>query len=119
MRTSGLSADTGCAGEYARSGCSGSVPQAESTIQLRNAMAAAQKRRAVHVAVLPGAFMSMLATPLRTACDWTVAICSAESERKRFRAGIEEFDLELAVADGLRLPDQLIKARCAKRSVAL
>ena len=34
---------------------------------------------------------------------------SAERERKRFHARIETFDLELAIHDGRRLPDQLIE----------
>ncbi len=44
---------------------------------------------------------------------------SAERERTRFHARIETFDLELAIHDGRRLPDQLIEPRCGHSAVAL
>jgi non-heme chloroperoxidase len=44
---------------------------------------------------------------------------SPERERKRLDARIEELDLELAVGDGLRLPDQLIQPLPGQRAVAL
>src|ERR1700694_5816464 len=44
---------------------------------------------------------------------------SAERERKRLHARIEELDLELSVSDGVRLPDQLIQPLLGNRAVAL
>src|ERR1700730_13925682 len=46
-------------------------------------------------------------------------VTSAESERKGLHARIEEFDLELSISDGLRLPDELIHPRFGNRAVAL
>ena len=43
---------------------------------------------------------------------------SAERERERLHASIEELDLELSIADRSRLPDQLIQALFAGRAVA-
>ena len=44
---------------------------------------------------------------------------SAESERKSFHAGIGKLDLELAINDRLRLPDQLIQPLFCDRTAAL
>src|SRR5882762_1209968 len=44
---------------------------------------------------------------------------SAERERKRLHARIEELDLELSVSDGVRLSDQLIQPLFGNRAVAL
>src|SRR5438105_4363391 len=44
---------------------------------------------------------------------------SAERERERFDAGVEKLDLELAVADGAGLPDQLIEPLFSGCSVAI
>src|SRR5438445_4949360 len=44
---------------------------------------------------------------------------SAEREHKSLDSRIEEFDLELAIGDGFRLPDQLIKPLLGGRAVAL
>ena len=43
----------------------------------------------------------------------------AERERKSLHAGVGEFDLELAISDRLRLPDQLIQPRFYHRAAAL
>jgi hypothetical protein len=43
----------------------------------------------------------------------------AKGERKNLHARTEKLDLELAVGDGLRLPDQLIQTLFAHRAVAL
>ena len=48
----------------------------------------------------------------------TLAPASAERERERLHAGIEELDLELPIDDRLRLPDQLIQTRFDHRAVA-
>ena len=44
---------------------------------------------------------------------------SAERERERLHARIEELDLEQPVSDGVRLPDQLIQPLPGNRAVAL
>src|ERR1700674_5869382 len=44
---------------------------------------------------------------------------STEGERKRLHARIEKLDLELAISDGPRLPDQLIQPLVAHRAAAL
>ena len=44
---------------------------------------------------------------------------SAERERERFHAGIEELDLELSIGDRSRLSNQLIQALLGDRAVAL
>jgi len=44
---------------------------------------------------------------------------SAERERKRLQARIEELDLEQSVRDGVRLSDQLIQPLLGNRAVAL
>ena len=43
---------------------------------------------------------------------------SAERERERLHAGIEELDLELSIDDRLRLSDQLIQPLFDHRAVA-
>src|ERR1700737_3442782 len=44
---------------------------------------------------------------------------STEGERKRLHARIEKLDLELAISDGPRLPDQLVQSLVAHRAAAL
>src|SRR5882724_12860051 len=44
---------------------------------------------------------------------------SAERERKRLHARVEELDLELSVSDGFRLSDQLIQPLLGNRAAAL
>src|SRR5438067_3359554 len=44
---------------------------------------------------------------------------SAERERKRLHARVEELNLELSVSDGARLSDQLIQPLLGNRAVAL
>src|SRR4051812_26252307 len=71
--------------------------------------AAASVKAAIEQKAIGKRFFIIVAASIASSVEVTVASRSAEREREDLHAGIQKFNLELPVCDGLRLPDQLIQ----------